>query len=85
MYVDKLDGVVDTAFFEKMSTRWRDEQSRCLREIERHQHADRSYMDRGRAASRTSAERAKAVRAARTARETRPVALRTIELHLGRG
>jgi site-specific DNA recombinase len=47
MYVDKLDGVVDTAFFEKMSTQWRDEQNRCLREIERHQNADQSYMDEG--------------------------------------
>ena len=47
MYVDKLDGVVDTAFFEKMSTQWGDEQNRCLREIERHQQADRSYMDEG--------------------------------------
>src|SRR5262249_2863 len=45
MYVDKLDGVVDTAFFEKMSTQWRDEQNRCLREIERHQSADQSYME----------------------------------------
>jgi site-specific DNA recombinase len=47
MYVDKLDGVVDTAFFEKMSNEWRDEQNRCLREIERHQQADQSYMDEG--------------------------------------
>src|SRR5262249_39020250 len=47
MYVDKLDGVVDTAFFEKMSTQWRDEQNRCLREIERHQSADQSYMNEG--------------------------------------
>jgi site-specific DNA recombinase len=47
MYVDKLDGVVDIAFFEKMSTQWRDEQNRCLREIERHQSADQSYMDEG--------------------------------------
>ena len=47
MYVDKLDGVVDTAFFEKMSTQWRDEQNRCLREIERHQSADQSYMEEG--------------------------------------
>jgi hypothetical protein len=47
MYVDKLDGVVDTAFFEKMSTQWRDEQNRCLREIERHQQADLSYMEEG--------------------------------------
>jgi site-specific DNA recombinase len=47
MYVDKLDGVVDTAFFEKMSAQWRDEQNRCLREIERHQGADQSYMEEG--------------------------------------
>jgi site-specific DNA recombinase len=47
MYVDKLDGLVDTAFFEKMSNRWREEQNRCQREIERHQHADKSYLDEG--------------------------------------
>src|SRR5436190_3338976 len=47
MYVDKLDGLVDTAFFEKMSNQWRDEQNRCQREIERHQAADRSYLDEG--------------------------------------
>ena len=44
MYVDKFDGLVDVAFFEKMSNQWRDEQNRCLREIERHQEADKSYM-----------------------------------------
>jgi site-specific DNA recombinase len=47
MYVDKLDGFVDAAFFEKMSNQWREEQNRCLREIERLQAADRSYMDEG--------------------------------------
>jgi site-specific DNA recombinase len=47
MYVDKLDGLVDVAFFEKMSNQWRDEQDRCLRDIERHQEADKSYMDEG--------------------------------------
>jgi site-specific DNA recombinase len=30
-----------------MSNQWRDEQNRCLREIERHQEADKSYMDEG--------------------------------------
>jgi site-specific DNA recombinase len=44
---DKLDGHVETAFFEKMSNQWRDEQSRCLREIERHQEADKSNTDEG--------------------------------------
>jgi predicted nuclease with TOPRIM domain len=47
MYVDKLDGVVDAAFFERMSSQWRDEQNRCPREIERLQAADRSYMEEG--------------------------------------
>ncbi len=47
MYVDKLDGRVDTAFFDRMSAEWREEQNRCLREIERHQEAEQSYMDEG--------------------------------------
>ena len=47
MYVDKLDGVVDAAFFDKMSSRWREEQNRCQREIERHQNADRTYLQEG--------------------------------------
>jgi hypothetical protein len=47
MYVDKLDGLVDTAFFEKMSNQWREDQSRCQREIERHQNADKSYLEEG--------------------------------------
>ena len=47
MYVDKLDGLVDAAFFERMSNQWREEQNRCLREIERLQAADRSYIEEG--------------------------------------
>ncbi len=47
MYVDKLDGRVDTAFFDKMSAQWREEQNLCLREIERHQEAEQSYIDEG--------------------------------------
>ena len=47
MYVDKLDGKVDGDFFERMSAQWREEQDRCLREIERHQDADQSYLDEG--------------------------------------
>ena len=47
MYVDKLDGVVDTAFFEKMSNQWRAEQTRCQQEIDRRQNADKSYMEEG--------------------------------------
>jgi site-specific DNA recombinase len=47
MYVDKLDGKLDGAFFERMSAEWRAEQDRCLREIERHQAADQSYLEEG--------------------------------------
>jgi site-specific DNA recombinase len=47
MYIDKLDGRVDAAFYERMSTSWREEQTRCLREIERHQAANESFMDEG--------------------------------------
>jgi site-specific DNA recombinase len=47
MYVDKLDGVIDTAFFEKMSNQWREEQNRCQREIDRHRKADKSYLEEG--------------------------------------
>ncbi len=47
MYVNKLDGLVDTAFYERMSNQWREEQNRCQREIERHQNADKSYLDEG--------------------------------------
>ena len=47
MYVDKLDGKVDGAFFERMSAEWRAEQDRCLRAIERHQAADQSYLEEG--------------------------------------
>jgi hypothetical protein len=43
----RLDGLVETAFFEKMSNQWRDEQNRCLREVERHQEANKCYMDEG--------------------------------------
>jgi site-specific DNA recombinase len=46
-YVDKLDGTIDAAFFEKMSEEWRVEQDRCLRDIERHQVADQSYLEDG--------------------------------------
>ena len=47
MYVDKLDGLVDMAFYDRMSNRWREEQNRCQREIERHRNADKSYLDEG--------------------------------------
>jgi site-specific DNA recombinase len=47
MYVDKLDGRIDATFFDRMAAQWRDEQGRCLAEIERHQNANWSYLDEG--------------------------------------
>jgi site-specific DNA recombinase len=47
MYIDKLDGLVDMAFYDRMSNRWREQQNHCQREIERHQNADKSYKDEG--------------------------------------
>ena len=44
MYVDKLDGKVDGSFSTGVRCQWREEQDRCLREIERHQTADQSYL-----------------------------------------
>ena len=38
---------MDAAFYDKMSVEWREEQNRCLHEIERHQEAEKSYMDEG--------------------------------------
>jgi len=45
--LDKLDGRIDAAFFDRMAAQWRDEQARCLRDIERHQNANRSYLEEG--------------------------------------
>jgi len=47
MYVDKLDGRVDVAFFDRKATEWRGEQDRLLRSIEEHQTANRTYIDEG--------------------------------------
>ena len=47
MYVDKLDGGIDTASFDRMATAWRSEQAECLRLIEQHQTANQSYMTEG--------------------------------------
>ena len=47
MYIDKLDGKIGGDFFDRMAEKWREEQTRCLRDIERHQEAEQSYMDEG--------------------------------------
>ena len=47
MYVDKLDGKVDEAFFDRKAGEWRSEQDRLLRAVEEHQSANRTYLDEG--------------------------------------
>jgi site-specific DNA recombinase len=47
MYVDKLDGRVDTVFFDRKAAEWRTEQSRLMRAIENHQAADQTYLEEG--------------------------------------
>ena len=47
MYVDKLDGRIDAASFDRMAAAWRSEQAECLRLIEQLQTANQSYMAEG--------------------------------------
>ena len=47
MYVDKLDGRVDGAFFDRMSAQWRREQDECQRQIDRLRAADQRYLEDG--------------------------------------
>jgi site-specific DNA recombinase len=47
MYVDKLDGRVDAAFFDQKATGWRSDQRSLLREIENHQGDNESYLEDG--------------------------------------
>lgn len=47
MYVDKLDGKIDEAFYDRKAGEWRSEQDRLLRSVEEHQAANRTYLDEG--------------------------------------
>jgi site-specific DNA recombinase len=47
MYVDKLDGEIETSFFDQKSAAWWDEQRQLLRMIEQHQSANESYLEEG--------------------------------------
>jgi hypothetical protein len=47
IYVDKLEGVVDKHFYQKLPNQWRLEQSRVHEQIGRHQSADESYLTTG--------------------------------------
>ena len=47
MYLDKLDGRIDTAFFGSKSAEWRAEQDRLLRDVATHQAANQTYIEEG--------------------------------------
>ncbi len=47
LYVDRVDGRVSEAFYDRTHRQWSDEQKRCLAEIANHRHADFEYMDQG--------------------------------------
>jgi site-specific DNA recombinase len=47
MYIDRLDGRVDVAFFDRKATEWREEQDRLLHAIEKHQAANQNYLEEG--------------------------------------
>jgi DNA invertase Pin-like site-specific DNA recombinase len=70
MYVDKLDGRIETSFFDQKSAGWRDEQRQILRAVEQHQLADQSYLEEG-VALLELATRAAAEFAVQDAREKR--------------
>ena len=45
MYVDKLDGIVEAAFYDKMSNQWREGQIRCQQEVSTGQIATEEGLD----------------------------------------
>ena len=47
MYIDKLDGRIDTDFFDRKAAEWREEQRKCLELIQEHQDANQTYLDEG--------------------------------------
>ena len=46
-YDDRLDGRITADLFERKSCEWRTEQARIRREVERHERADRAYIEEG--------------------------------------
>ncbi|MDC7684367.1 hypothetical protein PQU92_13855 [Asticcacaulis sp. BYS171W] len=47
VYIDKLDGRIDEAYYHRVSAQWRDEMARCQNDMERYQDASDIYMDEG--------------------------------------
>ena len=47
MYIDKLDGSIPQNQFDRMSESFYKEQSDLLRQIDKHQQANQTYLDEG--------------------------------------
>ena len=47
MYVDKLDGRIENAFFDRMSAAWRADLDRIAESMGEHRNANRGYIDEG--------------------------------------
>ncbi len=47
MYIDKLDGKIDAAFFGQKSAEWSNEQTAIQRQIDEHQSANENYLAQG--------------------------------------
>ena len=47
IYLDKLDGEVEEAFYRRYVGPWREEQDRIRQRIQRHQKADENYIEQG--------------------------------------
>ena len=47
MYFDRLDGRIDTEFFDRKTAKLRTEQQECLELIRGHQDANQAFLDEG--------------------------------------
>jgi site-specific DNA recombinase len=47
MYLDRLDGRIDTAFFDRKASEWRNDQNRLMKEMQEHRESDKTYMFEG--------------------------------------
>jgi site-specific DNA recombinase len=47
MYLEKLDGTVDKAFYIKHMKEWHEDKKRLQRQIKAHQEADENYIEQG--------------------------------------
>jgi len=47
MYLDKLDGRIETEFFDRKASEWGSEQARIRQDIEQHEGANQTYLEEG--------------------------------------